>query len=271
VTAAHPRQLYAHRGAATERPENTLVAFRRAAEIRVDAIETDVHMTRDGHVVISHDPTAERMANVRAAWREVDLADARRFDLGWGHTAADGGRPHAGKGITVCTLEEAIVELPHLRWNVDLKQAAPSMVDPVLALLRRLRAEDRVTLASFRWRTLLAVRRRGFGGETALTRPEVAALLVTPDRVWRRLPFTGTAAQIPLAAGPVRLDRAAFIERCHGLGLRVDFWTVNQPEEAARLLALGADGIMTDDPAAIAPVFRVIAGGAQRADGAGSA
>ena len=256
---SHARLLYAHRGAAAELPENTLVAFRRAAEIGVDAIETDVHMTRDGHVVCSHDPTAERMANVRTAWRDLDLADARRFDLGWGHAAADGGRPHAGKGITLCTLEEAIVELPHLRWNVDLKQATPSMVEPVLALLRRLRAEDRVTLASFRYRTLLAVRRAGYGGETALSQPEVAALLVTPDIVWKKLPFTGSAAQIPLAAGPVRLDRAAFIERCHRLGMRVDFWTVNQPDEAARLLALGADGIMTDDPAAIAPVFALVA------------
>jgi glycerophosphoryl diester phosphodiesterase len=253
----HPRLLYAHRGAAVEYPENTLPAFRRAVEIGVDAIETDVHMTRDGHVVISHDPTAERMANARARWCDLDLADARRFDLGWGHVAPDGTRPHAGKGISLCTLEEAIVELPGVRWNVDLKQASPSMVDPVLALLRRLRAEERVTLASFRLRTLLAVRRRGYGGETALSQPEVVALLVASDRMWRRVPLAGTAAQVPLAAGPIRLDTARFIERCHRRGLRVDFWTVNRPDEAARLLALGADGIMTDDPAAIAPIFRL--------------
>jgi glycerophosphoryl diester phosphodiesterase len=253
---AHQRLLYAHRGAAVEFPENTLAAFRRAVEIGVDAIETDVHMTRDGHIVVSHDPSAERMANVPARWGDLDLADARRFDLGWGLTAADGSRPHLGTGIRLCTLEEAIVELPDVRWNVDLKQASPSMVEPVLALLRRLRAEHRVTLASFRWRTLLAVRRRGYGGETALSRPEVAALLVTPESLWRRLPFRGSAAQVPLASGRIRLDRARFIERCHRLGLRVDFWTVNRPDEAARLLALGADGIMTDDPAAIAPVFR---------------
>ena len=250
-----PRLLYAHRGAAAELPENTLVAFRRALEIGVDAIETDVHMTRDGHVVISHDPTAQRMANVGAAWREVDLVDARRFDMGWGYVDRDGGRPHARKGIGVCTLEEALVELPGVRFNVDLKQASPPMVRPVLSLLRRLDAERRVTLASFRWRTLLAVRRRGYGGDTALSRGEVAALLVTPARAWRQLPFTGSAAQVPLAAGPVRLDRAAFIDRCHRLGLRVDFWTINDRAEAARLLALGADGIMTDDPAAIVPLF----------------
>lgn len=255
---AHPRLLYAHRGAAVELPENTLAAFRRAVEIGVDAIETDVHMTRDGHVVISHDPSGERMANTTVRWCDVDLADARRLDLGWGHVAADGSRPHLGKGICIPTLEEAITEFPAMRWNVDLKQAAPSIVGPVLALLRRLRAEDRVTLASFRYRTLLAVRRAGYGGDTALSQPEVAALLVTPDAIWRRMPFQGTAAQIPVNAGPVRLDRAKFIARCHKLGMRVDFWTINRPDDAARLLALGADGIMTDDPAAIVPVFHAV-------------
>jgi glycerophosphoryl diester phosphodiesterase len=251
-----PRLLYAHRGAAVELPENTMAAFRRAVEIGVDAIETDVHMTRDGHVVVSHDPSAERMANVRARWCDVDLAEARSFDLGWGHRATDGTRPHAGRGICVATLEEAIAEFPGLRWNVDLKQASPSMVGPVLSLVRGLRAEERVTLASFRYRTLLAIRRKGYRGDTALSQPEVAALLVTPDAIWRRMPFTGTAAQIPVSAGPVRLDRAPFIARCHRLGMRVDFWTINDPADAARLLALGADGIMTDDPAAIAPVFQ---------------
>jgi glycerophosphoryl diester phosphodiesterase len=251
----HRRLLYAHRGAAAELPENTMRAFARAIEIGVDAIETDVHMTRDGHVVISHDPTAERMANTRVAWRDIDIADARRLDCGWGFVAADGSRPHAGCGIGPCTLEEALVEFSAVRFNVDLKQATPSIVLPVLAVLARTRAAERVTLASFRYRTLVEVRRRGHA-DTALSRPEVAALLATPDAIWRRLPRTGTAAQIPLRAGPLRLDRADFIARCHRLGLRVDYWTIDKRAEAARLLALGADGIMTDDPAALVELFR---------------
>jgi glycerophosphoryl diester phosphodiesterase len=247
--------LYAHRGAAAELPENTMRAFARAIEIGVDAIETDVHMTRDGHVVISHDPTGERMANAPAAWRDIDLADARRLDLGWGFVAADGTRPHAACGIGICTLEEALVEFSTVRFNVDLKQAAPSIVEPVLAVLARTRAAERVTLASFRYRTLREVRRRGHA-DTALSRAEVAALIATPDAIWKRMFRTGTAAQIPVNAGPVRLDRADFIARCHRLGLRVDFWTIDDRADAARLLALGADGIMTNDPAAIAPLFR---------------
>ena len=130
------------------------------------------------------------------------------------------------------------------------------MVAPLLALLRRHKAEQRVTLASFRARTLLAVRRRGYGGETALAQTEVAALLALPRRAIRALPFVGTAAQVPLKAGPIRFDRVGFIDRCHDLGLRVDFWTVDDPAEARRLIALGADGVMTDDPARMAPALR---------------
>jgi glycerophosphoryl diester phosphodiesterase len=251
----HPLLLYAHRGAAAECPENTMPSFRRAVEIGIDAIETDVHMTRDGVPVVSHDPTAERMAGARVAWRDIDLADAQRLDLGWGFIAPDGTRPFAGQGVRVPTLEEVLVELPGVRFNVDIKQWEPSMVKPLLAMLRRVRAEERVTLASFRWRTLVEVRRRGYDGDTSLSQPEVAALLTAPRRTFRNLPFIGVAAQVPVKAGPLRLATRRFIDKCHALGLRVDFWTINAADDAERLLALGADGIMTDDPAAIAPVF----------------
>jgi glycerophosphoryl diester phosphodiesterase len=125
----------------------------------------------------------------------------------------------------------------------------------MLALVRRHRAEDRVTLASFQLATLLDARKRGYGGDTSLAQREVAALLATPPALWRQLPFTGRAVQIPVSAGPLRLDRPAFIAKCHDLGLRVDYWTIDDPAEARRLLDLGADGIITNDVAAIRPLF----------------
>jgi glycerophosphoryl diester phosphodiesterase len=250
-----PLRLYAHRGASAEAPENTLPSFRRALEIGVDALELDVHMTRDGHPVVSHDPTAERMANVKVAWRDLDLAEARQLDLGWGFLAPDGTRPFERTGVRLMTFEELLVELPDVVLNVDIKQPSPSMVAPMLALLRRHRAEERVCLASFHLRTLIAVRRAGYAGPTALSQPEVAAVLATPSAVLARTPWLGTCAQIPVKAGPVTLATRKFIDKLHGLGMRVDFWTINEPDDARRLIALGADGIMTDDPRAIAPVF----------------
>ncbi|HVK78453.1 MAG TPA: glycerophosphodiester phosphodiesterase family protein [Kofleriaceae bacterium] len=253
---AHDFRLYAHRGASAELPENTLPAFRRALEIGVDALEMDVHLTRDGHPIVSHDPDAHRMGGVAAAWRDLDLAEAQRIDLGQGFVDEGGGRPHAGKGIRAPSFEEVLVELPGVRINVDIKQWQPPMVRELLRLIRRLKAEDRVTLASFQVRTLLAVRRRGYGGETALARAEVAGLLALPISAISLLPFVGDAAQVPVRAGPVVLARPGFLAKCHQLGMRVDFWTINDPAEARRLVALGADGIMTDDPARLAPALR---------------
>ncbi|ACY17740.1 glycerophosphoryl diester phosphodiesterase [Haliangium ochraceum DSM 14365] len=247
--------FYAHRGAAAEQPENTLPAFARALELGADVLETDVHLSADGHVVISHDPVLTRMAGVAVPVRRAQLARIRELDAGFGFVDARGQRPFEGRGYRIPTLEEALLAFPDTPFNVDIKQPGTRIVRAVLDLLRRLRASERVVLASFHYSTLLAVRGLGFAGRTSMARQEVATLYATPKRAYRRLPLTGQMVQIPVKAGPVRLDTPRFLAKCHALGLRVDYWTINDPAEARRLLDLGADGIMTDDPEAIAPVF----------------
>jgi len=228
-------------------------AFERAIEIGVDALELDVHLTRDEHFVVVHDDNGQRMMGSAYKWRDIDLEQVMRLDAGWGFVAADGTRPFAGKGITLPLFEDVLHAFPDVRLNVDIK--GDDAVVRMLELLRRHGAEDRVTLASFQTTTAVNVRRKGYGGETGLSQGEVAALLALPALGWRQLPFTGTAAQVPVQQGPLRFDRPTFIAKCHSLGLRVDFWTIDDPLEAARLLELGADGIMTNDPSAIRQVF----------------
>jgi glycerophosphoryl diester phosphodiesterase len=249
MPATHARRLYAHRGAPAECPENTLVSFQRAVTIGVDAIETDAHMTRDGQVIISHDPSARRMSNHDAMWKDIDVAHAQQFDVGWGFIAADGSRPFLGQGLRVVTLAELLATFPTMHFNVDLKQKSPSMVRATLEVIRNAKAEHRVILASFHASTLLQVRRSGYGGETAMASAEVAAFAALPLALWRRLPFVASCAQVPLHASRLRFDSRWFIDKCHAAGMRIDFWTINDPSEAKRLFALGADGVMTDDPA----------------------
>jgi glycerophosphoryl diester phosphodiesterase len=250
----HARRLYAHRGAAAERPENTMPAFERAIEIGVDALEMDVHVTRDGHLIVSHDDNAARMAAAPLPWAQLDLADARRLDVGWGFVAVDGTRPFAGQGIAVPLFDDVLAAFPKIALNVDIK-SDPRAAKIIVELVKARGAEARVTIASFHLSQITAVRKLSYGGETALAQSEVASLFALPAVLWKQLPFTGTAAQIPTHAGPLRFDREPFIAKCHLLGLRVDFWTIDDVEEAKRLLALGADGIMTNDPAAIRPAF----------------
>ncbi|HEY0254842.1 MAG TPA: glycerophosphodiester phosphodiesterase family protein [Kofleriaceae bacterium] len=249
----HARRLYAHRGASAEFPENTLPAFDRAIECGVDALEMDVHLSRDGQLIVAHDELATRTTGSALAWSALDLADAQRLDAGWGFLAKDGTRPFAGKGIAVTTFDHVLATYRDVHINVDLKGDS---VDAMLALIEKHDARERVTLASFQTTTLVRVRRRGYTGETGLSSGEVALLAALPAIAWRALPFTGAAAQLPVKQGPLHFDRPAFIAKCHSLGLRLDFWVIDDPAEAARLLALGADGIMTNDPHAIAHLFR---------------
>jgi len=250
-----PLRLYGHRGAPAECPENTLVGFARALERGADALETDVHLTVDGQVVVSHDPTARRCCGVARELSASRLDEVRQWDAGSAFRAPDGGKPFAGQGVRIPTLEELLVEFRGVRINIDIKQSDPPMIDPLLELIRRHQAEQHVTLASFQLRTLLKVRMAGFAGETALPKAEVATMLYAPALLFSVLPWRGQAAQLPLAAGRQRFDTADMVARCRRLGLRLDFWVVNDAPTTERLLGLGADGIMSDDPGAVAPVI----------------
>jgi glycerophosphoryl diester phosphodiesterase len=247
--------LYAHRGAAAELPENTLSSFRRALDAGAGALETDVHMTRDGHVVVSHDATGERMAGVVRAIRHATLDEVRSWDAGFGFIDRDGARPFVRKGFRIPTLEEMLAEFPGIPINVDAKQRVPDMVPALLDVVRRARSEDRVLLASFDARTLVRIRRLGYSGPTGLAQAEVVRLIALPILAHRVLPLRGDVAQLPHRQSGINLGTRAVIAKCHTLGLLVHYWTVNDPARATELLDYGADGIMTDDPAAIAPVF----------------
>jgi glycerophosphoryl diester phosphodiesterase len=240
--------LYAHRGAAAELPENTLPAFRRALEVGADAIETDAHLTRDGHVVLAHDADGARCAGVPRRLRACTLAEVRSWNAG--HASGEGAR------FVIPLLDEVLAELPGVPLNVDIKDHDPHAARAVVDVVRRRRAQDRVLLASFDTGTLRTVRRLGYEGVTGLGQTEVLGLILLPGRALRRFPPAGKAAQLPLRAGPVALDTPAFVAKVHALGLSLHYWTINDPAEAERLIALGADAIMTDDPARLAPVFK---------------
>ena len=77
------------------------------------------------------------------------------------------------------------------------------------------------------------MRRKKFAGETGLAQGEVIALIALPAIAWRQLPWTGNAAQLPTHQGPLRFDRAPFIAKCHSIGLRVDYWVIDDATEAA--------------------------------------
>jgi glycerophosphoryl diester phosphodiesterase len=138
--------------------------------------------------------------------------------------------------------------------SVDLKPDLPSAARELTELVARYGAERLVTLASFSDRVVAAIRRCGYPGPTALTRREVGFLYLLPPSLVRRL-IRGVSAQVPPRVRQLRLDTDTFLSRCSRLELRAEYWTINDPEVALGLVRRGATGIMTDDPARIAPRF----------------
>lgn len=247
--------VYGHRGAAAELPENTLASFARALEVGADAIETDCHMTRDGVIVLAHDERGDRMAGEATEIRAEPWSRVRRWDAGRGFADGGGARPYEGKGYHPPTFAEALAAFPSVAFNVDAKQEEPNMIPALLRVIRGAGAEGRVRIASFSQKNLERVRAAAYEGETSLGPREVVALLALPAWLARRI-VKGTAAQIPPRQGPVDLASPSLFERARRLGVRVDYWTIDEPARARELFERGASGVVTNDPRVIAPVAR---------------
>jgi glycerophosphoryl diester phosphodiesterase len=237
MSPAHERRLYGHRGARALMPENTIPSFARALQDGANALETDVHLTADGEVVVIHDPDGKRVAGIDRPIAACTLAEVR----GW--------------NASIPTLHELLDAFPKIRINVDIKPDSAKALEPVLKVIRSHRAESRVTVASFHHAVMHAAAQSDYRGELSLSQRAVLRCVVLPVRLLQRYRLPGHAIQIPTRVGRFQLDTPAFIERCHSLGLRVDYWVVNEAAEAKRLLDAGADGIITDDPARIAPAM----------------
>jgi len=261
-TAPRPVVL-AHQGASGHAPSNTMASFRLALEQGADILELDVHMTRDGVVVVSHDETIDRMSNGSGLIREMTLADLRQYDFGYDFTP-DGGLtyPYRGLGVTIPTLEEVFQAFPDVPVNIEIKQVDPPMEAQVWELIQRYGAEDRVLVASFHG--TVARRWRALAGDRVATSAPVSHMYLVAAHY---LPYLDRlyapvydAFQVPVSqkAGPitVRFDTRRFLAMAERVNVAVHYWTVNDEDEMRRLFQLGAHGIITDYPDRAVKVLR---------------
>lgn len=233
-------RVFAHRGlaATTEwsegAPENTLLSFAAALGVGVSYIETDVHGSKDGVAVVSHDPDLTRLAGIESAVSDYSMAELRKIDLGF------------DQGF--CSLAEALDAFPETRFNIDLKSvdAVQPTVDAILAA----NAVGRVLVTSFsEVRRLAAVRQLpGVATSTGATRFAAALgagkLGVRP--ALRRLLRDVDCVQVPERYGPLAITTPLMIRRLHAADVEVHVWTVNDEPTMHMLLDLGVDGLVTD-------------------------
>jgi glycerophosphoryl diester phosphodiesterase len=241
----YPRAL-AHRGwhlGELAAMENSMSAFRRAVEEGYRYIETDVQATTDGVVVVQHDDVLDRTTDrqgviAKLPWSEV-------------------GRAKVGGREEIPTLEAVLEELPTALLNVDVK--ADNAAGPVLRVLERCNAWDRVCLASFSDARLARLRKVAGPKLVTSMGPGTAGALWAAGR-W---PWLGTArfvrgqmAQVPIQQGPLRVVDHRFVAGAHRLGLEVHVWTVDEEPAMRELLDFGVDGIVTDRPDVLRDVLK---------------
>ena len=233
-------RVFAHRGlaAATEwsegAPENTLLSFAAALGVGVSYIETDVHGSRDGVAVVSHDPDLTRLAGIPSAVSDYTIAELREIDLGF------------GQGF--CSLAEALDAFPETRFNIDLKSA--DAVQPAVNAILAANAVGRVLVTSFsEVRRLAAVRQLpGVATSTGATRfaAALAAGKLAFGPLLRRALRDVDCVQVPVNYGPVAITTPPMIRRLHRAGVEVHVWTINDEPTMHALLDLGVDGLVTD-------------------------
>jgi glycerophosphoryl diester phosphodiesterase len=237
----HPGPIaFAHRGGAGGGRENTMAAFADAVALGYRYVETDVHATSDGRLVAFHDRTLDRVTDgvgaiAKLPWDKVAMA----------RIAAEHGVP---------LLEDVFEEFPFLRINIDVK--ADGAVDPLAQMIRRTGVTERVCVGSFSDARLARVR--------AAVGPRLCTSMGPREvfRLWRRSwlrrrPHDGGGAcvQVPPRAAGLRLVDERFLSYAHDCGLPVHVWTVDAPAEITRLLDVGVDGIMTDEPAILREIL----------------
>lgn len=248
-------RLFGHRGAAGVAPENTLPSFRRARADGVDVFELDVHATRDGEVVVLHDPLLDRTTDGTGAVAAMTYAEVARYDAGY-RFSPDGGAtfPFRGQGIRVPRLRDLIEEFPDVPLNIEIKVPGDRLVDAVVAMVRAARAP--IVLAAEHDAIMAAIRRVAPDVPTSLAAGEVAAFIgALAEEREPTLPAGAVALQIPPSFADITLVTPATVAAAHALGAEVHVWTINDPAEATRLFDLGCDAIMTDLPQVIRPLI----------------
>lgn len=269
-----PRPLiYAHRGGAALRPENTIKAFDHGLSLGADGLELDVHLSRDGEVVVHHDDTLERTTSGQGLLadhtaEELARMDAahwfqpRPFDEGQGRPEALDGRgngagreaadanpyPLRGRGLGIPRLRDVLHRYPDVPLIIELKTNDDELAIRTVSLVRDARALSRVTFGSFYGRVLRTARACDAAVRTGAAQEETRWALY---RSWVHWPLRSAAYsefQVPERSGSTRIVTPAFIRYAHRAGLPVKVWTVDDPADMKRFLEWGADGLITDRP-----------------------
>lgn len=222
-------------------------AFDDAVALGVDAIELDVHLSKDGQVVVIHDATLERTTNGRGAVAEQTADALSRLDAGW-HFQDSGHFPFRGHDIGVPTLDAVLRRHRDMSFIVELKATTVEVAARAIDVVKAAGAVERVMFGSFRRDVLDVVRGCGVPFLTSASVPEAASalfrskLFLAPGRGDYQL------LQLPEFRKGWRVVSPRFVRLARRGGIPTHVWVVNDEPDMRRLLAWGVTGLISDRP-----------------------
>ncbi|MCR4672146.1 MAG: glycerophosphodiester phosphodiesterase [Lachnospiraceae bacterium] len=233
---------FGHRGFSGKYPENTMLAFRKAEEAGADGVELDVHLTKDGEVVIIHDELVDRTTDGKGWVKDYTLAELKALD------ASAGFKGVYGKN-EIPTLREFLefMKPTRLITNIELKTGIftyPGIEEKVLGLIDEFGLRDRIIISSFNHYSVL--RMKEMAPDMVYGFLEESWVIGFPEYTQRH----GADAVHPI----LTVIDADYVKDCHERGLKINTWTVNEREHMEYLAGLGVDGIIGNFPDVCAEV-----------------
>ena len=238
-------KIIAHRGWSGKYPENTMLSFREAAMIESDGIELDVHLSKDGEVMIIHDEALIRTAGVEGVVSDYTRSELERISAGKTKNDEFGFTP-------IPSLEEYLdfISKTNLFTNIELKTAPtyyPGIEEKVMRLVKRYNYVDRVVFSSFNWLSIMKLK---------MLEPTVKAgvLIASPriENIGYELSDIGFDTYHP----EYKLIDKSVVAQCHRNGIAVNVWTIDKEEEMRNCNNLEVDGLITNNPDLAISLFR---------------
>ena len=251
-----PFWLIAHRGFSGLYPENTMLAFEKADELPIDALELDIHGSKDGKLVVIHDSTLDRTTNMSGRIVDYSAEELRRADAGFHFDPSNNNTfPFRGQGIKIPFLEELFQQFPHRKFVVEIKQTIPAIEELLVALIRKYHMEEKVIVASEHYEPLARIRTMDPVFATNLSAIEARSFYTLfRMKLSAFYKSSGDALQIPDMYKGDRVVTRGLVKAVHKKGLILHIWTVNDPQEMKQLIDYGVDGIITDYPDRLVPL-----------------
>jgi glycerophosphoryl diester phosphodiesterase len=242
----HPL-VFAHRGGCALGPENTLAGFDLGVRAGADGIELDVHLSRDGVVVVHHDERLDRTTDASGPLAARTADELARIDAGC-RFAHKGGYPFRAQGIGIPSLREVLRRYPDMRIIVEMKVDSREMGEAVAREVRQANAVDRVCAAGYGSRSAMAARTALPEMACSATHAEVRLAVYRGLARWPVRDVAYGGYQVPEKTRLLRIVSPRFIREAHAAGLKVQIWTVDEEADMRRLLSWGTDGLISNRP-----------------------